>query len=440
VIAVSFGSRGAFAGLSVVAIAPVICASAAASASVVFSMQLFLAEAAIPVILLGALVEELQRGKKDLVLALDERNRAEITARRAEGLLQSSLDALSSRFAILDEVGGILATNLSWADEAARIAPCGERYFVGRNYLWECDRGRPHQRQMADGLRRIIGGELPEFRLEYSSDFVLGHWHQMRASRFFLEEEVRIVVTHEDITDAKRSEDALRRLPGRLMRAQDESRRQIARELHDSTVQNLLGASLGIGQALRLALRLNSGAKAALEESRALIDQSQREIRTVSYLLHPPMLDEAGLPAALRWLGDGFSKRTEIQVALDLAEEIERLPADIEAALFRVAQEALTNVHRHSGSRTARIGLSRTDVPDGASFVTMAIEDNGRGMPAGFAALVGAASQGGKHLGIGLPGMRERLRELGGSLRIDSGGHGTIVRAIVPCEIPVAGG
>jgi signal transduction histidine kinase len=218
------------------------------------------------------------------------------------------------------------------------------------------------------------------------------------------------------------------------MRAQDESRRQIARDLHDSTAQNLLGAALGIGQALRLIPGLKPAVKAALEESRALIDQSQREIRTVSYLLHPPMLDEAGLPAALRWLCDGFSKRTEIQVALDLAEDIGRLPADIEPALFRVAQEALTNVHRHSGSRTARIDLSRTRGLDGDSFVIMVIEDKGRGMPAGFAALVG--SQDANHLGIGLPGMRERLRELGGSLRIVSDGHGTLVRAVVPCEMP----
>jgi two-component system, NarL family, sensor kinase len=440
-IAVRFGSRGATVGIVVFTVALLIrsmsdaeTATTAASSYRVLSMQLFLAEAAIPVILLGALVEELQRSNKGLALALDGRNRAEVTARATEALLQSSLNALSSRFAILDEAGQILATNSSWADEAERIAPCGEQYFVGRNYLEECDRGRPHQQQIAVGLRRVIDGELAEYRLEYPSDFATGCWYQMRGTRFFIEGELSVVVTHEDITEVKRSEDALRRLSGRLMRAQDESRRQIARDLHDSTAQNLLGAALGIGQALRLIPGLKPAVKAALEESRALIDQSQREIRTVSYLLHPPMLDEAGLPAALRWLCDGFSKRTEIQVALDLAEDIGRLPADIEPALFRVAQEALTNVHRHSGSRTARIDLSRTRGLDGDSFVIMVIEDKGRGMPAGFAALVG--SQDANHLGIGLPGMRERLRELGGSLRIVSDGHGTLVRAVVPCEMP----
>jgi two-component system NarL family sensor kinase len=310
---------------------------------------------------------------------------------------------------------------------------------VGRNYLEECDRGRPHQQQIAAGLRRVVDGELAEFRFEYQSDFVAGHWYQVRSTRFFTEKGLRIVVSHEDITEVKRSEDALRQLSGRLLRAQDESRRQIARDLHDSTAQNLLGAVLGIGQALRLSPRLNPAAKAALEESRALIDQSQREIRTVSYLLHPPMLDEAGLPATLRWLCDGFSKRTNIHVALDLAEDIHRLPTEIEAALFRVAQEALTNVHRHSGSRTARVDLCRTREPDGGSLIVMAIEDNGRGMPDGFAALVGHGSQDGHHLGIGLPGMRERLRQLGGNLRIEMDGHGTIVRATVPCETLAVG-
>src|SRR5262249_43170155 len=155
---------------------------------------------------------------------------------------------------------------------------------------------------------------------------------------------------------------ALRRLTGRLLHLQDEERRRIARELHDSTAQNLLGAMLGIGQALRLAPRLKRTAQAALAESRALIEQSQREIRTVSYLLHPPMLDEAGLPAALRWFSEGFAKLTDIKICLHIAPDIDRLPAASEQALFRIAQEALTNVHRHSGA--SKVDLSLTcDAP-----------------------------------------------------------------------------
>ncbi len=177
----------------------------------------------------------------------------------------------------------------------------------------------------------------------------------MRGTRFGATAGLRLVVAREDITEVKAAEASLRQLTGKLLRSEEETRRRIARELHDSTAQNLLGASLGIGQALRLVPRLKQTARAALEESRALIEQSQREIRTVSYLLHPPMLDEAGLPAALRWFCDGFAKRTEIAVELDIARDIGRMPEDIEAALFRVAQEALTNVHRHSGAAKARL-------------------------------------------------------------------------------------
>ncbi len=241
------------------------------------------------------------------------------------------------------------------------------------------------------------------------------------------------MVAHENISDVKRSEDALRRLTGRLMRLQDKARREIARELHDSTAQNLLGAMLGIGQALKIAPKLKASAKAALEESRALIDQSQREIRTVSYLLHPPMLDEAGLPAALRWLSDGFAKRTDIRVELDIEADFNRLPAEIETALFRIAQEALTNVHRHSGSQTARISMRRAASPLGESSVFMAIEDDGQGMP-GRVAERTATPADERRLGIGLTGMRERLHELGGYLEIRSSPHGTEIRATVPLK------
>src|SRR5437762_12183146 len=207
----------------------------------------------------------------------------------------------------------------------------------------------------AAGLRQLVEREISEYRAEYASDIVEGVWIQVRGTRFGTGDGLRLVVACEDITEVKTAEASLRRLTGNLLRLQDEERRRISRELHDATAQNLLGATLGIGQALRLASRLKRTARAALEESRSLIEQSQREIRTVSYLLHPPMLDEAGLPAALRWLCDGFAKRTEVAVDLDIASGIDRLSADIEAALFRIAQEGLPNVHRHSGGTKVRV-------------------------------------------------------------------------------------
>jgi two-component system NarL family sensor kinase len=204
--------------------------------------------------------------------------------------------------------------------------------------------------------------------------------------------------------------------------------------LHDATAQNLLGATLGIGQALRLAPRLKRTARAALEESRELIEQSQREIRTVSYLLHPPMLDEAGLSAALRWLCEGFAKRTEIAVKLDIGHSIGRLPGDIEAALFRIAQEGLTNVHRHSGGTEVRVSLGLGVSSGMGSTIVLAIEDNGNGMPTDIGGAPGFGRQPHdiRNIGIGLAGMRERLHQFGGRLEVSSGSLGTTVRVTVP--------
>jgi signal transduction histidine kinase/integral membrane sensor domain MASE1 len=365
---------------------------------------------------------------------ITERKAAELAAEATQALLQSSLDALNAQIAILDKTGTIIAANAAWRHVAEGVSQGGECYLIGANYLQESERAGPHRRIIADGLHKLIRGELDEFRCEYPSDFVEGAWFQLRGARLGNGADFRLVVANEDITEVKASESALRRLTGKLLRLQDEERRRIARELHDSTAQNLLGATLGIGQALRLAPRLKSTARAALEESRSLIEQSQREIRTVSYLLHPPMLDEAGLPAALRWFCEGFTKRTEIAVDLDIAPDIDRLPVEIEAALFRIAQEGLTNVHRHSGSASVRIALKLGVPSDAEPTVVLVIEDHGKGMPAEFAGSSGFGNRlhNLRNIGIGLTGMRERLHQFGGRLEIDSSPRGTTVCVTVP--------
>ena len=369
---------------------------------------------------------------------ITERRAVELARRATRELLQSSLDALTAQVAILDGTGKIIAVNAGWRQAAELLARLGEHYFVGDNYVEECERARPHQRIVAAGLRRLIKGEISEFRGEYASDIAEGTWIQLRGTRFGVGDQLRLVVACEDITEVKTAEASLRRLTGRVLRLQDEERRRISRELHDATAQNLLGATLGIGQALRLAARLKPTAKAALEESRSLIEQSQREIRTVSYLLHPPMLDAAGLPAALRWLCDGFSKRTDISVELRVSSDIGRLPDEIEAALFRIAQEALANVHRHSGSAAARVRLTRETLPEESSRIVLIIEDDGRGMSLDLVEAIGSRKRSRTvlNLGIGLAGMRERLHQLDGGLEIESSPKGTTVRVAVP--LPVA--
>jgi len=253
---------------------------------------------------------------------ITEQRAAERAARSTRELLQSSLDAMTAQVAILDGTGKIVAVNAAWQKVAELLAEVGEHYFVGANYVEQCERGRPHQREIASGLRRLIPRRTQRISLCFCQRRRQGYMAPATWCALCVGAELRLVVACEDITEVKAAEGSLRRLTGRLLRSQDETGRRIARELHDATAQNLLGAALGIGQVLRSLPRLKETARVTLEESRSLIEQSQREIRTVSYLLHPPMLDEAGLPPALRWLCEGFAKRTEITVDLDIAPDI----------------------------------------------------------------------------------------------------------------------
>jgi len=224
-----------------------------------------------------------------------------------------------------------------------------------------------------------------------------------------------------DITDRKQVEDDLVQLSLRFLGLQDEERSRIARELHDVTAQNLFAATIGLARLQQT--KLLAEARDVLAECQALCEQSLREIRTLSYRLHPPMLDQAGLVPALQWYIEGFAKRSGIEVGLVTPQEIGRLPQEVEADLFRIVQEGLANVHRHSGSSTATVRLDQS-----GQHLALQIKDQGRGM----GKTVLAEANGTESLGVGIRGMRERLRQLGGKLEIESTGQGTTVTAIVP--------
>jgi signal transduction histidine kinase len=215
----------------------------------------------------------------------------------------------------------------------------------------------------------------------------------------------------------------LQNLSQRLLKVQDEERRRVARDLHDSTGQTLAALKMGIA-VLEERLKQNHCTSDVLSEIAALADQAIQEIRTTSYLLHPPLLDEAGFNSAAQWYVDGFGKRSGIKVRLDLATERERLPIAIETALFRVLQESLTNVHRHSGALEVSIRFQYQ-----AETVLLEIRDCGRGIPMERLTRLREASS---ETGVGLAGMRERLTELNGKLEIESDRHGTSLRATVP--------
>lgn len=227
-----------------------------------------------------------------------------------------------------------------------------------------------------------------------------------------------LAVVH-DVTVRKRAEHDLHVLSAELMRLQDEERRRIGRDLHDSTGQTLAALELGLSQLLHDTRMTPEGRRELLDHCLILATQCSAEIRTASYLLHPPLLDELGLLSALRWLSDGFHQRSGIEMRLDLPASMHRLPPDDELCLFRIAQEALTNIHRHAESPWAAIRLKIQ-----SNSVMLEIEDAGRGMDAKTPAL-----------GVGLAGMRERIRHIGGIFSIEATSTGgTRVRTTIAIQ------
>lgn len=220
---------------------------------------------------------------------------------------------------------------------------------------------------------------------------------------------------------------SLRNLSGRLLQLQDEERRRIARDLHDITGQKIAAAAMSLNWLEKHSSQAGAEVRGKVKDCNDLVRSIGDEVRTLSYVLHPPLLDECGLSSALMWYAEGFEKRSGVRVKLDVQPNFPRLCMDAETALFRVVQESLTNVHRYSGGSDAQIRI-RADEKE----VQLEVVDHGKGIPTGKAQEGGGAV---KSLGVGIPGMRERIRQLGGTLEVTSNTKGTRVTAVLPVEI-----
>ena len=219
------------------------------------------------------------------------------------------------------------------------------------------------------------------------------------------------------------AEGELRQLSVRLMSLQDEERRHIARELHDTAGQTLAAIKMSIAL-IRQFESSSPGLQVYIDDLNALADAALQEVRTTSYLLHPPLLDEAGIASATRWFAEGFARRSGIQIHCDIPEDLQRPPRDCELVLFRVLQESLTNVHRHSGASSASVRLLRDD-----HLLQLEITDNGKGIAAENLRRFQTSTS---NTGVGIAGMRERVRQLGGHLELRSAGKGTMVHVALP--------
>jgi len=242
---------------------------------------------------------------------------------------------------------------------------------------------------------------------------------QLRRAQAELEQKV-----HERTTELRMANDNLRELSSHLQQLRDDERKQIARELHDSVGQLLAGLSMNIATVQSQSHKLDSAAARAVSENSAIVQQIGKEIRTISHLLHPPLLDAAGLASALRWYIDGFSERSHIKVDFEIPAEFRRLSDDMEIAIFRLVQEGLTNIHRHSGSDSAKITIREDD-----RNVVVEIQDAGKGI-----SLEKQLELSSGRTGVGFRGMRERLRQFGGDLDIHSDNKGTLVKARLPLQ------
>jgi PAS domain S-box-containing protein len=218
----------------------------------------------------------------------------------------------------------------------------------------------------------------------------------------------------------------VRDLARRLLKAQDDERRHIARELHDTAGQTLVVLCMNLARLIDQAKETDPDLANELQETEKMVQGLSKEIRTASYLLHPPLLDESGLPAALRWYVSGLAERSDLDIKLSIPEDFERLPDDLAVVVFRLVQECMTNVHRHSGSKSAAIRIMQN-----RESVSVEIEDRGHGISAERLAQIQLQGS-----GVGIQGMRERVRQLQGDLSIDSSSAGTKITVVLPVSKP----
>jgi PAS domain S-box-containing protein len=347
---------------------------------------------------------------------------------REEAMGRVSHELLRTEFPEpLERITEQLQQDNRWTGELIHRHKEGSRIVVASR--WALDRdGRGHQKRVLETNNDITQQKLNERALRESEE-------RLRTLSDGLEIQVRARTQELEQRNAEilQQSEQLRELSNRLLKTQDDERRRIARELHDSAGQlitvlgmNLAGIAQRVGQ--------NPSLSETVEDTQNLVQQLNREIRTTSYLLHPPLLDENGLSQAIHWYMQGLKERTDLEIELSVPEDFGRLPADLELTIFRIVQEGLTNIHRHSGSKTATIRLSRS-----ADSVLLRIEDHGKGIsPEKLAALRA------QRTGVGITGMRERVRHLKGVMDIQSNGTGATISVtfpvpMIPTSIPPSG-
>jgi len=370
---------------------------------------------------------------------IEDRKRAEEAVKsseREQRHIAAQLERERTRLVEAQEMGKIgsweaelQSMNVIWSDQTHRIFETDPSRFHPtrpkfREFIHPEDRAKVDAAFVASLERR--SPSTVEYRIVMPDGRVKIVEERWQA---FHDEEgkpVRVAGTCRDITERVRAEEELQRLSGQLLRLQDEERRRIATDLHDSTGQDLVALATTLSQLHAAVPSSSRKLRKLASQCQALADQCIREVRTLSYLLHPPMLDEAGVEDAIRHYAGGFTERTGIEIELEISPRLGRMKADAEMALFRVVQESLTNIQRHSGNLQAKIRMDREP-----GKITVEVSDSGSGITGDLQRQNGEFPF---RPGVGIRSMNERVKLIGGRLDIESSSSGTTVRVTIPAD------
>jgi PAS domain S-box-containing protein len=372
------------------------------------------------------IVLAIRRGKIDALVMGGSDGDQVLTLQGAEHPYRVLVESVNDGAATLDPAGAVLYANSRFAE----ILKVPVETFIGTSLLSHVSAGDREilQSLIAKALYDSTQGEITLEAVDGRPRRVRLALNPVKNSD---QQNICLVATElTELVEANQAlrsnEESLRQLSARLLKLQDEERRHIARDLHDITGQKLALQSIELSQVLnRKPTGLDAESRRILSECATLSKQIGEEIRTLSYLLHPPLLDELGLSSAVKWYAEGFERRTGIRVEVDIASDFVRLPSDVEVTLFRVIQESLTNVHRYSGSQKAYVRVKST-----SNAIEVQIGDFGKGMRR---EMLNSTTGTVAPLGVGIQGMAERMRQLAGKLEITSRvSQGTLVTATLP--------
>ena len=373
------------------------------------------------------IVLAIRHGRVDALVITGHDGEQVVTLEGSDQPYRVVLEAINDGAATLDDAGTVLYANSRFAE----ILRVSEQELIGttlQSYVsqFAYDKVRA---LIAKGLKSNVQGEIS---LESAGGRPRLVRLALKPMKNAERDNVCVVATEltelAEANEALRSnEESLRQLSARLLKLQDEERRHIARDLHDITGQKLAAQSMALAQVLnRRSAGMDEESRRVLEECAVLSKEVGDEIRTLSYLLHPPLLDELGLSSAVTWYAEGYERRTGVKVEVKIPRDLVRLSPDVEVALFRVVQESLANVHRYSDSPRAYVRVKRLS----SGEIEVQVGDFGKGMSP---AMLNNSTKSVAPLGVGIQGMQERMRQLGGKLEIASKlNHGTVVTATIP--------